>query len=66
MPSGIMWRRKGDGERSATLMALLLASCLGFTACTDMEHFEPPKPGEIREGPGLFSGEDGEFIIHRR
>jgi hypothetical protein len=66
MHSEIGRRRNGGGERSATLVVLLLAICVTLSACADMEPFEPPKPREIPEGPGLFSGEDGEFIIYRR
>jgi hypothetical protein len=66
MHFGIRRRRRSYGERSVTLVVLLLAFCVALTACTDMEPFEPPKPREIPEGPGLFSGKDGEIIIYRR
>ena len=47
---------------SATLLCLLLAACSGIEM----------KPGdkarnsrEIREGPGMLTGTDGEFVIFR-
>jgi hypothetical protein len=39
---------------------LLAASCSGF------EPFDPPSHRDDPEMPGLFSGERGEFVIHRR
>ncbi len=47
------------------LAVAVLVSLLG--ACAAGEPREPTKVvDEIREGPGVFSGEDGEFVIYRR
>ena len=54
------------GKKWTILWTLLLAACVTLAACADMKPFEPPKPREIPEGPGLFSGDDGELIILRR
>jgi hypothetical protein len=48
--------------------ALLLIFCLilGMVACSaSPEHFEYQPENESKPGPGLFSGEKGEFIIFR-
>jgi hypothetical protein len=40
---------------------------LALSACATGEPREPTKAvDEIPDGPGLFSGEDGEFVIYRR
>lgn len=40
---------------------------LGLGACAVGKPFEQPTVvDEIPPGPGLFSGEDGEFVIYRR
>ena len=41
------------------LTCLLIAGCAG-------KPFEPTKIDEIPPGPGLLSGDDGEFVIYRR
>ena len=40
------------------LALFLLAGCAG-------QPFEPDRPGEIPSGPGVFSGEDGEFTLYK-
>ena len=45
-------------------LALLLCG-LGLAACAG-EPFDYVPGDAIRPGPGLFSGEDGEFVIYRR
>jgi len=44
----------------------VLAVCTTLGACSGWKPFEPPVAEEIPDGPGLFSGEDGEFVIFRR
>jgi hypothetical protein len=44
----------------ASLGVLLLA-----TACADVKPFEYTEIHEIQPGPGLLSGEDGEFVLYR-
>lgn len=44
----------------------VLAVCATLGACAEWQPFEPPVADEIPEGPGVFSGEDGEFVIFRR
>ena len=46
--------------------ALALAAMLLVAACADIRPFDPPVAGEMRPGPGLFSGPDGAFVILRR
>ena len=40
------------------LALILLAGCAG-------QPFEPDAPGEMLPGPGVFSGEDGEFTLYK-
>ncbi len=44
----------------ASLGAILFA-----TACAEVKPFEYTEIHEIQPGPGLFSGEDGEFVLYR-
>lgn len=45
----------------------VVAVALALGACAAGEPREPTKTvDEIPDGPGLFSGEDGEFVIYRR
>ncbi len=51
---------------SATLL-LATVTLLALSACAGGEPREPTKVvDEIRQGPGVFSGEDGEFVLYRR
>ncbi len=50
----------------AGIAVTVLAVCATLAACAGREPMEPPVAGEIPEGPGVFSGEDGEFVIFRR
>ncbi len=45
------------------LSALALAALLG--AC-GLQPYDPPDHRENPEGPGLLSGEAGEFVIYRK
>ncbi len=47
-------------------ITLAAATMLFVAACSDMEPFEAPITSDIPEGPGLFTGEDGEAVIFRR
>ena len=49
-----------------TLMAMVWSMFLVLTGCATAEPYEFHPIDEIPEGPGLFSGEDGEFILFRR
>lgn len=44
---------------------ITLLGALGLTACA-AGPFDYTPPDEIQPGPGLLSGEDGEFVIYRR
>ncbi len=44
----------------ASVGAILLA-----TACAEVKPFEYTEIHEIQPGPGLLSGEDGEFVLYR-
>ncbi len=51
-----------------TYTYLSLAACmiLGMTACAlSPEPYDYQPDNELKPGPGLFSGEDGEFTILR-
>lgn len=46
---------------------LVAALLMLLSACAGGEPREPTKVvDEIPEGPGVFSGEDGEFVLYRR
>jgi hypothetical protein len=43
---------------------LLAAACLvALAACAGFEPMDPPRNSDMKPGPGLFSGETGEFVI---
>jgi hypothetical protein len=44
---------------------ILLLAGIGLTACA-AEPFDYTPVDEIPPGPGLLSGEEGEFVIYRR
>jgi hypothetical protein len=46
------------GWRALTLI-------LPLAGCADLQSFDPPVAGEMRPGPGLFSGPDGVFVLSR-
>jgi hypothetical protein len=46
-------------------LAIALSSALWLGACA-AEPFDYTPVDEIPPGPGLLSGEDGEFVIYRR
>ena len=48
------------------LLAVSLTTVLFFISFSQWKPFKPPVPTEIPEGPGLLSGEDGEFVIYRK
>lgn len=44
---------------------LILAAGAALAGCADGKPMAVPQSGEIPEGPGLFSGDDGVFTIYR-
>ncbi len=43
---------------------ILVLSVVFFTGCANVKPFDyQPTADEIKPGPGLLSGEDGEFVI---
>ena len=44
---------------------LVLTAGATLAGCAAFEPMEVPQSGEIPEGPGLFSGDDGAFTIYR-
>lgn len=42
------------------------AMILLVSACAHYEPFDPTPVADIPEGPGLFSGEDGEWVLYRK
>lgn len=51
-----------DHMTRAAVVALILGGSLA--ACANVEPFEYTAIHEIPEGPGLFSGADGEFELY--
>ncbi len=46
---------------------VLLTVAVGLTAaCGEITPVDYTPIDEIKQGPGLFSGEDGEFTLYRR
>lgn len=46
-----------------SLIVVLVA--LGLAACGNVKQFDyQPVAGEMKPGAGLFSGDDGEFVIY--
>lgn len=60
-----MTGRRETGHRKTWTGAALLLALLTVSACDGMEPYEPRNNRE--EGPerGLFTGEEGEFVIFR-
>ncbi len=47
----------------ASLIAALVS--LGLAACGGAKPYDfQPTAGEMKPGPGLFSGADGEFVVY--
>lgn len=47
-------------------LAVLFVSTLLLAACVKAEPFESDEVDEIPTGSGVFTGEDGEFVIFRK
>lgn len=54
----------GSGRMRRWLAVVWLSSLLA--ACSGMEPFAYTEVHEIPPGPGLISGEAGEFVLYRR
>ena len=54
---------KNEPVRRSPILAPAVGVLLLLGACADMKPFEFTEIHEIPPGPGLLSGEDGEFII---
>ena len=63
---GVIGLSRSSAFECLRSITLALATMLFVTACADMEPFEAPITSDIPEGPGLFTGEDGEAVIFRR
>jgi len=60
-------RRRLVGSRWRAGVALALGlSALQLSACTDYRPYRAPDNSEIPEGPGLFTGSEGEWILFRK
>jgi hypothetical protein len=55
----------GAGGRAAVALALVL-SAAPLAACADYKPLQPPNNSAIPEGPGLFTGSDGEWVLFRK
>lgn len=53
-------------KRHLGLIAVPLAFALLLTACGSAKPFNYVEIGETPAGPGLFSGEDGQFTVYRK
>ena len=49
-------------SRSTLLLAAAFAACFSLSGCGGKEFVYQPDH-ELKPGPGLFSGEDGEFTL---
>jgi hypothetical protein len=50
--------------RRAALFAILrVGACLSLAAC-GFEPMEMPRNSDMKPGPGLLTGKDGEFVLH--
>jgi len=49
--------------RIAATASLAVALAVLLAGCGLHQDFDPPEPGGMKPGPGLFSGEDGVFTI---
>ena len=56
-------RNAARGPRLAA-HALAWALAVALAACAGAKPFEYHPTDEIPEGPGLFTGEDGEWVIY--
>ena len=62
----------GDLRKGLLLIIVTLAMALSGCATSpeprdySAEKEIPSGPGELQEGPGLFSGDDGVFTIYRK
>ena len=44
---------------------IIVLVALGLAACGNVKQFDyEPVAGEMKPGAGLFSGDDGEFVIY--
>jgi len=49
------------------LRFLLILGCLSILGCSSWEPLDSGTVADdIPEGPGVFSGEDGEFVIYKK
>ncbi len=55
----------GPGRRAAVALALGLGAAQ-LSACTDYKPFRAPDNSGIPEGPGLFTGPEGEWVLFRK
>lgn len=44
----------------------LLAAMLALAACVTVEPIDYTPVGEIKPGPGLFSGDDGKWVLEKK
>ncbi len=47
-------------------LVLLAVLAAGLAACSGVQPYSYTPIDEIPPGPGLFSGEDGEFVLYSR
>lgn len=59
---------KGEIGRSGRIPGLVVIVLLAaaLVACSGVQPFDYTAIDEIQPGPGLFSGEAGEFVLYRR
>ncbi len=54
---------KNEPVRRSPILALAVGMLLLLGACAELKPLEYTEIHEIPPGPGLLSGEDGEFVI---
>ena len=59
-------RRSGGPAGRATVALALALGAAVLTACADYKPFRPPNNSAIPEGPGLFTGSEGEWVLFRK
>ncbi len=47
-------------------LVLVMAVAFFATACAEVEDFDYTPIGDIPPGPGMVSGDEGEFVIYRK
>lgn len=58
--------KREPARRTAKRLIPVIALAAMLAGCSGVEPYSYTPIDEIPPGPGLFSGEDGEFVLYRR